>query len=126
MARVLGIGWLGVRVERVQEMRDFMAETLGLELLSEEHDVAVVGTTRGDRIELFGPAGPQPPEQFSASPVVAGFLVDDIEAVRDRLVAAGVELLGDLGRAEGGYAWQQFRAPDGLVYELTYDPTRAA
>jgi hypothetical protein len=23
---------------------------------------------------------------------------------------------------EDGYAWQHFRAPDGLVYELTFDP----
>jgi hypothetical protein len=24
---------------------------------------------------------------------------------------------------DDGYAWQHFRAPDGLVYEVTFDPS---
>jgi len=80
----------------------------------------------GDKLEIFGPTGPQPAYQFAAAPVVVGFLVDDIEAARNELAAApGVELLGELEVMEDGYAWQHFRAPDGLVYELTFDPRAA-
>ena len=64
------------------------------------------------------------PWLFERNSVVAGFLVDDMHAARDELAPApGVELLGELNVMPGGYAWQHFRAPDGLVYELTADPS---
>ena len=63
----------------------------------------------------------------ASNPVVAGFLVDDIEAARDELVRTpNVELLGELRVMPNGYAWQHFRAPDGHVYELPSDPTAAS
>ena len=51
--------------------------------------------------------------------MVAGFLVDNVEQARQELLSAGIELIGPLVKAEEGYAWQHFRAPDGNVYELT-------
>ena len=123
--RVLGISWLGIAVDDVAPMRAFARETLGLELDKEEEDFVVLRAPDGDLMELFGPRGPRTPGQFDANEVVAGFLVDDIERAREELVASeGVELLGELQVMEGGYAWQQFRAPDGRVYELNYDPGR--
>jgi hypothetical protein len=47
---------------------------------------------------------------------------DDIGA-RDELAATRAVELGDLQVMEDGYAWQHFRAPDGSVYELTFDPS---
>ena len=74
-------------------------------------------------IEIFGPGGPQPSYQFASNPHVVGFLVDDIHAAREELASTrGVELLGELNVIDDGYAWQHFRAPDGFVYELTFDP----
>ncbi len=62
----------------------------------------------------------------AVNPVVAGFLVDDIETARDELARTpGVELLGELRVMPDGYAWQHFRAPDGHVYELTAGPSAA-
>jgi hypothetical protein len=123
--KVRGIAWLGVQTAQVPEMRRFATETLGLEVEFEEPDFVVFRCASGDKVEIFGPAGPQPPEQFGHNDVVAGFLVDDIDqACEDLREAEGVELIGALRRTEGGYAWQHFRAPDGKVFELTYDPSR--
>jgi hypothetical protein len=58
--------------------------------------------------------------------VVVGFLVDNVEQARQELLSAGIELIGPLVKAEEGYAWQHFRAPDGNVYELTFNPAQLA
>ena len=104
-------------------MRQFAIDVLGLRI--NEHDseefVELI-TADGSRFELFGP-GVGAPEQFSANEVVAGFLVDDIQAARRELQSTpGVTLLGEVGGSPSGYAWQHFRAPDGHVYELVVDP----
>jgi Glyoxalase/Bleomycin resistance protein/Dioxygenase superfamily len=123
--KVKGIAWLGVRTSQVPEMRGLLTEALGLDVVFEQPDFVVFRCPGGDQVEIFGPAGPQPPEQFERNDVVAGFLVDDIDqACEDLKAAAGVELIGEPQRTEGGYAWQHFRAPDGKVFELTYDPNR--
>jgi Glyoxalase/Bleomycin resistance protein/Dioxygenase superfamily len=121
---VRGIRWIGVATERYAEMRSFVLEVLGLTLESEDQDFLETTAANGDKLEIFGPGGPQPAYQFSRAPVVVGFLVEDIEGARDELAATrGVELLGELEVMEDGYVWQHFRAPDGLVYELTFDPS---
>jgi hypothetical protein len=123
--QVKGIHWLGVGTDRVSEMRTFAIEVLGLRVDGEDTDQFVdLAMPNGARLEIFGPAArADSPWQFESNPVVAGFLVDDIEAARDELARTpNVELLGDVGRLPTGYAWQHFRAPDGHVYELTTDP----
>jgi len=120
---VQGIRWIGVATEKYAEMRSFALDVLGLALESEDVDFLETTAANGDKLEIFGPRGPQPAYQFGAAPVVVGFLVDDIEAAREELAATpGVELLGGMEVMEDGYAWQHFRAPDGLVYEVTFDP----
>ena len=44
-------------------------------------------------------------------------MVDDVDAVRERLEAAGIEFLTPVERA-GASAWCHFRGPDGNVYEI--------
>jgi hypothetical protein len=122
---VKGIRWLGVGTERVSAMRSFAIEVLGLRVDGEDTDQFVeLAMADGAKLELFGPAArADSPWLFESNPVVAGFLVDDIEAARDELARTpNVELLGDVRRLPNGYAWQHFRAPDGHVYELTTDP----
>jgi hypothetical protein len=121
--KVTGISWVGVKTERFGPLRTFCREVLGLPVRHESDDFVVFRLPDGDQLELFGPRADVPPEQFASNRVVCGFLVDDLEAARAELVDAGAELLGGLERNERtGYAWQHFRGPDGLVYELTYDP----
>ena len=120
-----GIRWLGVETERVAEMRAFAIDVLGLQVAGQDSDDFVeLAMADGAKLELFGSAAAADgPWLFEANPVVAGFLVDDIQAARDELARTpGVELLGDLRVLPDGYAWQHFRAPDGHVYELTADP----
>lgn len=121
---IKGIRWLGVRTDRYDEMRSFVLDVLGLRLIGETEDFFGAQAANGDRIEIFGgPFAPQPGYQFAVNKVVAGFRVDDIDAACAELERApGVEVLGERGVGENGYAWQHFRAPDGQVYELTFDP----
>jgi predicted enzyme related to lactoylglutathione lyase len=108
-----GVSWVGVRVARVEEMCAFLEAAIGLERQLERDDFVVLDAPNGDRLELFGPRGPQPAYQFAANPVMVGFGVADIDAACARVVAAGGELVGDRGSS-----WQHFRAPDGHVYEV--------
>jgi catechol 2,3-dioxygenase-like lactoylglutathione lyase family enzyme len=122
---VKGIRWIGVGTERIADMRSFAIDVLGLRVAGADRDDFVeLAMADGAKLELFGsPASADGPWLFAANPVVAGFLVDDIEAARDELARTpGVELLGELRVTPDGYAWQHFRAPDGHVYELTADP----
>ena len=121
---VKGIRWVGVATDRYAEMRSFALDVLGLAFADEVEGCLQATAANGDKLEIFGPLGPQPAYQFETGPTVVGFLVDDIATARDELAAApGVELLGDLQVMDDGYAWQHFRAPDRLVYELTFDPS---
>ena len=122
---VKGIRWLGIGTDRVSLMRSFATEVLGLRVVGEDTEHFVeLAMGDGAKLELFGSAArADSPWLFESNPVVAGFLVDDIEAARDELARTpDVELLGELQVLPGGYAWQHFRAPDGHVYELPADP----
>jgi catechol 2,3-dioxygenase-like lactoylglutathione lyase family enzyme len=123
---VKGIRWLGVGTDRLADMRSFAVDVLGLRLVGQDtEDFVELAMADGAKLELFGSrAAEDGPWMFASNPVVAGFLVADIEAARDELARTpGVELLGELRVTPSGYAWQHFRAPDGHVYELTADPS---
>jgi hypothetical protein len=122
--KVKGIRWLGVGTDKVSLMRSFAIEVLGLRVVGDDTEHFVeLAMGDGAKLELFGSAAVADKPWLEANPVVAGFLVDDIEAARDELARTpNVELLGELHVISGGYAWQHFRAPDGHVYELTADP----
>jgi hypothetical protein len=122
--KVKGISWIGVGTDSVAAMRSFAIDALGMQVAGQDReDLVVLAIDGGAKLELFGPdSADASPWLFEANPVVAGFLVDDIEAARDELArTSGVELLGELQVRPDGYAWQHFRAPDGHVYELTAD-----
>ena len=118
---VHGIRWCGVWADDFDSMRRFATKTLGLELEHEGQGFLAADAANGDRFEVFSEGSEPPAWQFEKSPVVIGFLVDDIAAARDDLEKAdGVELLGPL-QGNGGMKWQHFRAPNGVVFELTWD-----
>lgn len=126
--RVKGIRWVGSGTEHVAEMRAFAIDVLGLRVAGADSEGFVeLAMADGAKLELFGGDGSaDAPWLFERNSVVVGFLVDDIHAARDELAhTPGVELLGELRVMPDGYAWQHFRAPDGLVYELTADPSAA-
>jgi hypothetical protein len=126
---VKAIHWLGVGTEKVSIMRSFAIEVLGMRVDGEDTEHFVeLAMGDGAKLELFGAAArADSPWLFESNPVVAGFLVDDIDAARAELARTpNVELLGEVHVLPSGYSWQHFRAPDGHVYELTADPTAAS
>jgi catechol 2,3-dioxygenase-like lactoylglutathione lyase family enzyme len=115
---VRGLAWLGTRTERFAETATFFGDVLGLPVLLERPGQVVFGLADGGAVEVFAPDEPEH-RHFTTGPV-AGFLVDDVDAARAELAAAGLELIGPAGRGdEPGEVWQHFRGPDGNVYELT-------
>lgn len=123
---IKGLSWAGVKTDRYEEMARFFESVIGLDVIVQRKDFVVFRLPSGDQLELFGPRGPDPDEQFAHDAVVAGLLVEDIDQATEELRQAGVELIGDRGEGSGGYAWQHFRAPDGKVFELCMDPSRGA
>src|SRR4051812_22681488 len=107
--QVKGIRWIGVRTDRVAEMRAFALNVLGMRIDGQDAgDFVEMALPDGSKVELFGSeAAGDGPWLFERGPIVAGLLVDDIVAARDELAATeGVELLGELRTLPDGYAWQ--------------------
>ena len=120
--KVRAIAWTGVQTERFDEMGRVMRALFGTEPPIEQPGFALWSLPDGSLVELFAP-GHKP--TFGTGPVV-GFLVDDLERSRADLVAAGAEIVGGYGPNEDGYTTIHFKAPDGNVYEIVYDPAREA
>ncbi len=120
---IKGISWLGTQTEKFSEMVQFFEKISGHppRLLMPEYAMFVL--PNGDRLEVFAPE-PRTPE-FSEQPI-AGFLVENIEAVREELEADGIEFIGPIHTGPRGYAWSHFRAPDGHIYELNRNPNHPA
>jgi catechol 2,3-dioxygenase-like lactoylglutathione lyase family enzyme len=119
---VQGIVWTGVQTEHLEEMQAFMQAMIGVPPPVTEPGFALWALPSGDLIELFA-QGQKP--SFGAGPVV-GFLVDDLDASRRDLEAAGAEIVGSYGPNEDGYQAIHVRAPDGNIYEIVRDPAREA
>jgi catechol 2,3-dioxygenase-like lactoylglutathione lyase family enzyme len=116
--RILGISWTGVQSPRFDEMAVFMERLIGTPAPRDEPGFRLWSFDDGDILELYA-EGSKP--NFETAPVV-GFRVDDLGEGRQLLVALGAEIVGGYGPNEDGYESIHFRAPDGNVYELTYDP----
>ena len=114
------IVWTGVQTERFDDMAAFITVIAGEQPAITEPGFNLWALPSGDLIELFAP-GHKP--SFGAGPVV-GFLVQDLEASRRDVEAAGGEIVSSYGPNEDGYATYHFRAPDGNVYEIVRDPKR--
>jgi catechol 2,3-dioxygenase-like lactoylglutathione lyase family enzyme len=117
--KVKGIIWLGTRTPKLDAMLHLFQNVMGIKLTRHEPGFVVMDLPNGDKVELFGEESSYNKE-FTHP--VAGFLVDDIDSARAELEAAGIEFPGPIERMENGYAWSHFRAPDGFLYDLTYDP----
>jgi catechol 2,3-dioxygenase-like lactoylglutathione lyase family enzyme len=112
---VKGLTWLGVRTTQFEEMFKFFRDVMGMQPIRDEPEIAGFQLTNGTQVELY-----RPEEAFHAffttGPVVA-FLVDDVDAARTTMEAAGIEFIGPIQRA-GKTRWNHFRAPDGTVFEI--------
>lgn len=112
---VKGVGFVGMRTDRLAETADLFENVIGLPLARRDSDVAAFTLSDGTLVELFGP-GDDFHAFFDTGPVV-GFRVDDFDARRRAMLAAGVEFIGEPQHADG-VSWQHFRCPDGTIAEI--------
>jgi hypothetical protein len=110
-----GIGFVGMRTARFEEMLVLFRDVIGLPFSRTSDDVAAVTLADGTLVELFGPAD-EFHAFFDTGPVV-GFRVDDFDAVRKAMLEAGIEFIGEVQHADGA-SWQHFRCPDGTIAEI--------
>ena len=112
---VRGLTWLGLRTNQFEEMVKFFRDVMGMEPIRDEAQIAGFQLANGTQVELY-----RPEEEFHAffttGPVVA-FRVDDVDAARTTMEAAGIEFIGPIQHA-GKKSWNHFRAPDGTVFEI--------
>jgi catechol 2,3-dioxygenase-like lactoylglutathione lyase family enzyme len=116
--KLLGIRWVGVGTDSYEEMVGLLRDVFGLAVAFEEGATAEFSLANDDRVQVFGPGHPYY-ELFGAGgggPVPL-FEVDDVQAARAELVAAGVEVIGKIER-DASWEWFNFRGPDGNLYEL--------
>jgi lactoylglutathione lyase len=116
--KVKSFSWVGVSTNNFDDSIRFFRDLLGLEVWVQSEQQAILKTATGQQLEIFG--GNSREQELAASPVVA-FEVDNIDAARQELRAAGIELIGDIGRWNG-FAWQYFRSPDGHIFEIKSSP----
>jgi catechol 2,3-dioxygenase-like lactoylglutathione lyase family enzyme len=117
--RVKGLSWLGLRTAQFEEMVTFFRDVMGMQPIRDEPEIVGFQLMDGTQMELF-----RPEEEFHVffitGPVVA-FRVDDVDAARTTMEAAGIEFIGPIQR-EGNTSWNHFRAPDGTVFEILSKP----
>jgi hypothetical protein len=116
-----GVGFIGFRTDRFDEMVALFRDLIGLSILRE-----APGATwfrLGTDAELHVYADSDADHAFFTTGPVVGLRVEDVDATRSRLVADGLEMLTEIERTADA-AWSHFRAPDGTVLEII-GPNRA-
>ena len=109
------IRFVGVRTGALEAMTALYRDLLGAERLDAEPRTARFRTGDGATLELY--AADDADHDFFGSGPVVGFRVDDFDATRTRMAAAGIAFVGEPQRA-GGAIWNHFVAPDGNLYEI--------
>lgn len=110
-----GVGFIGVRTDRFEDMVALFRDRIGLSILRE-----APGATwfrLGSDAELHVYASTDPDHAFFTTGPVVGLRVADVDATRAALQADGLEMLTEIERTAAA-AWCHFRAPDGTVLEI--------
>jgi len=116
--KVNSFSWVGVSTDDFDRSLSFFRDVLGLETWVEGEEQAILKTASGQQLEIFG--RDEREMELTCAPVVA-FEVEDLDSAREELLAAGIELIGEVGRWNG-FAWQYFRSPDGHIFEIKSSP----
>jgi catechol 2,3-dioxygenase-like lactoylglutathione lyase family enzyme len=118
---VRSLRFLGIRSAAAAEMVRLYRDVLGLDPIVERAGATWFALADGTQVHVYDEAD-EDHAFFGAGPVV-GLVVDDFDAARARMVAAGIAFIGEPQR-DGGTAWNHYRAADGNVYEII-GPDRA-
>lgn len=107
--------WMGVRTPQFTETVSLYRDVLRLDVIREAGAAVWFRLGNGTELHVYGLADADH-DFFGPGPVV-GFEVDDFDATRARMIAAGIAFIGEPQR-EGGTVWNHFYGPDGNVYEI--------
>lgn len=110
-----GVGFVGFRTNRFDEMITLFRDRIGLEVVHEAPGAAWFRLGADAQLHVY--ADSDPDHAFFTTGPVVGLRVDDVDAVRAALEADGLEMLTEVERTETA-AWCHFRAPDGTVLEV--------
>jgi catechol 2,3-dioxygenase-like lactoylglutathione lyase family enzyme len=113
--RPSGVGFVGFRTDRFEEMVALFRDTIGLSVVRE-----APGATwfrLGHDAELHVYADTDADHAFFTTGPVVGLRVADVDDTRARMEAAGLEMLTEIERTDTA-AWCHVRAPDGTVLEI--------
>ena len=110
-----GVGFIGFRTDRFDEMVALFRDGIGLETIRERP--GATWFRLGTDAELHVYADSDPDHAFFTTGPVVGLRVSDVEATRAQLEARGTEMLTDIERTSDA-AWCHLRAPDGTVLEI--------
>jgi catechol 2,3-dioxygenase-like lactoylglutathione lyase family enzyme len=115
---VLGIRWIGIRTDRLDQMVGFLRDGLGLSVNFDEGTTVELSTSDGDAIQVMGPGHPYHAffGRHAVGPVPL-LEVEDLGAARSELEAIGAEIVGSAER-DRRWEWIHVRAPDGTLFEL--------
>ncbi len=113
--KVTGVVWMGVRTPAFAELNDLFGSVLNMRTTHESEGVTWFELDDGAEIQIYDDRDVD--HTFFGDGPVIGFMVDDFATALQRLVEAGVELIGT-GDANDHLRWQHFRGPDGNVYEV--------
>jgi catechol 2,3-dioxygenase-like lactoylglutathione lyase family enzyme len=107
--------WIGVVCEDLESQRKFYRDTLGLnEVRAEEGFVWFEFEN-----EVFELLAKSSKPQYDRRRVSFGFEVDDIQRVREELLARGVEpVTGIEGGREARQYWAYFKDAEGNLFEV--------
>ena len=117
--RAKAIAWVGVGTDRYEDTMRLFRDVLGMDVEHQGDEQAILRMANGDEVEVFGRDGRGKSQN---SPPTVAFEVDDVAAARDALVAAGIEIVGEIG-AWNGHEWLYFRSPDGYLFEVKKTPS---
>lgn len=112
--KILGIGWLGL-ISDQQEMRQFYAKVLGLNLIDEDPTYAYYTVNQTAHLEILSPRSRLANRQREGAPAI-GFLVDDLDNAAQELTAAGVKLKSEIEEwysDDERHRWVYFEDPEG-------------
>jgi catechol 2,3-dioxygenase-like lactoylglutathione lyase family enzyme len=115
MMAVRGVGFVGMRSDRLAETVALFRDIIGAPVSRETADLVGFKLEDGTILELYGP-GDEFHAFFTSGPVV-GFRVDDFDATHQAMLGAGVLFIGNIQHADGTN-WQHFHCPDGTVAEI--------
>jgi catechol 2,3-dioxygenase-like lactoylglutathione lyase family enzyme len=115
---------VGTRTPEFEATRRFFGTTLELPIGNEREHFVRFDLPDAGAVEVFD-ARADPYTHFTTGPVV-GIQVSDFDRARLELASNGYPLLGEVGGEAGGYRWQHFRGPDGVVLEIVDYPKRPA